>query len=568
MTRHLCQEELLRYLDGELSKTAMRTTAAHLQACWSCQVEFDRLKEHIADILDAETNFPKPSLPPPRPWPRLDARLDAAMDRAATPFWQRLFAFPQRPVRMRLAYGLAALTLTLIAVSVWQPETVSAREALRRAVEADTARLSLDAHQVARQRVRVRRTARRMPSAGETRLEAWQTMKAAWWSSGADPVSAELRARYQANGLDAALPLSPRAVEFWVKIAGSEPSSSGNRESIDLRVVSIAPPKRGELESVALHLRRKDWHVHEMTLSFTDVTYRIMEDESAILPRANVPPDVLALLEPQTAPRESAAGARELAAVRGPAPSNNLDDLEMEIRYDLHTAGADLDGSLEISQHPPGRVMVNASQLPPEMKERIAVLLGQRPGAQVELNEPATAVPLGRTTRIIPPAGPASGGSDPRLTRFLEGGGVPENYVRSVLESSNTVLTRLYALRSLAMRWPADQEARLSSVAGTRLLTMAKDHAKAARLAASELSQRIAPLFTYFGQNRPSEPVETAVVPWQQASASGLAAAQRTDRTLRSLLTTSETPLSPDQGIPQLQQAIRDLERAALALPE
>jgi anti-sigma factor RsiW len=79
VTRHLSKEQLLRHLDGEMSISGMRRAAAHLQACWSCQVEFNRLKEHIAAIIDAHVNVFSPSLPPPGiPWPRLEPRLERA----------------------------------------------------------------------------------------------------------------------------------------------------------------------------------------------------------------------------------------------------------------------------------------------------------------------------------------------------------------------------------------------------------------------------------------------------------------------------------------------------------
>jgi anti-sigma factor RsiW len=79
MTGHLSKEQLLRHLDGEMSISGMRRTAAHLQACWSCQVEFSRLKEHIAAIIDAHVSVFSQSLPPPHaPWPRLEPRLKQA----------------------------------------------------------------------------------------------------------------------------------------------------------------------------------------------------------------------------------------------------------------------------------------------------------------------------------------------------------------------------------------------------------------------------------------------------------------------------------------------------------
>ena len=92
MTRHLSKEQLLRHLDGEMSISGMRRAAAHLQACWSCQAEFDRLKEHIASIIDAHVNVFSPSLPPPgAPWPRLEPRLERAR-RSNVPFSRKLIS--------------------------------------------------------------------------------------------------------------------------------------------------------------------------------------------------------------------------------------------------------------------------------------------------------------------------------------------------------------------------------------------------------------------------------------------------------------------------------------------
>lgn len=88
MRKHLLPEELLRCLDGELRRFAMRRATAHLQSCRSCQVELERLKEHIAAILDAENAVFEPCLPPPAPWPRLGPRLERA-GRSEPPLWNR-----------------------------------------------------------------------------------------------------------------------------------------------------------------------------------------------------------------------------------------------------------------------------------------------------------------------------------------------------------------------------------------------------------------------------------------------------------------------------------------------
>src|SRR5277367_2207286 len=138
MTSHSSPEQLLRYLDGELPSSAMRKTAAHLQACWSCQVELDRLKLHIALIVDAEAEAFGPSLPPPpKPWPRIEPRLEKARG-GAVPFWKKLFT--QRSTQS-LAYGIPAVGLLIAGIAgilVWAPVAlVSANEVLSKAIIAD-----------------------------------------------------------------------------------------------------------------------------------------------------------------------------------------------------------------------------------------------------------------------------------------------------------------------------------------------------------------------------------------------------------------------------------------------
>jgi anti-sigma factor RsiW len=120
MTRHLSKEQLLRHLDGEMSMSGMRNAAEHLHACWACQVEFSRLKEHIAAILDAHVNVLSPSLPPPSaPWPRLEPRLERAMRSNPRPFWRTAVAFGEAPLERLLAFGAVAAALVLILFRVF-----------------------------------------------------------------------------------------------------------------------------------------------------------------------------------------------------------------------------------------------------------------------------------------------------------------------------------------------------------------------------------------------------------------------------------------------------------------
>ena len=92
MTRHLQSEELLRYLDGELSGFEMRRTAAHLRSCGSCQADLERMKERLVAVLDLQKTVFEATLPaPPNPWPRLEPRLDRAARAEFPTLRKRLF---------------------------------------------------------------------------------------------------------------------------------------------------------------------------------------------------------------------------------------------------------------------------------------------------------------------------------------------------------------------------------------------------------------------------------------------------------------------------------------------
>jgi anti-sigma factor RsiW len=120
MTTHLSKEQLLRHLDGEMSFSGMRRAAAHLQACWSCQVEFSRLKEHIAAIIDAHVNVFSPSLPPPHaPWPRLEPRLKGATRFKSRFLWRNAISTGTTSWRMQFVIGALVSSLALIMILVF-----------------------------------------------------------------------------------------------------------------------------------------------------------------------------------------------------------------------------------------------------------------------------------------------------------------------------------------------------------------------------------------------------------------------------------------------------------------
>ena len=81
------------------------------------QVEFDRLKQHIALIVDAEHQPRTDSTVAPKRRPRIEPRLEKTRERG-TPFWRKLFT-PR--TRLSLAYGIPALALLIVGILLWSP---------------------------------------------------------------------------------------------------------------------------------------------------------------------------------------------------------------------------------------------------------------------------------------------------------------------------------------------------------------------------------------------------------------------------------------------------------------
>jgi hypothetical protein len=210
---------------------------------------------------------------------------------------------------------------------------------------------------------------------------------------------------------------------------------------------------------------------------------------------------------------------------------------------------------------------VDARQVSPQTRERLTAALANVPG--VELAFAAGESGPGRTpTRTIPEKAASPIPADGRLGLFFGGTEAQENFTRLALERGNRLLERLYALQELSARWPAGQETRLSQTARMRLDSMVRNHARAARTEASELGKQLDPLLKNFGFSASEQTGAPASISWQDAATSGLDAARRTDRALRSILTSSDTPLSIETAMPQIQQGLADLSRFVRSLPE
>ena len=574
MTEHLGREQLLGYLDGELPKPAMLRAAEHIQSCWTCRTELERLKEDIGTILDAQNRIILPGVPPPpQPWPRLEPRIAAQLTAKESLFsqlWRRATtAYELLPRPLCLGAAVAGL-LVIAAILSLSPSTLSANEVLRKLSDAEARRMPSTIGVFVRQKVRVRKTARRDGLTRSGEVDSWRSANAVHWKiDEADPVALDLQDRYRARKTLNDLPISAASCGNWS--AGGALDGKVIRSSSAMEIVFTTPNQSIEADflGLALQVNPDDWHVTEMRLEFADAAFDISEEELNVFSRKDVPADVLASFD---APVQATIGAKLSAKIAPPVVPDisaqlDLDEVEMNVRFALHQIGADLGEPLEIRRDA-GLVAVRAWQVSPERQELLKDLL-DKPGVHLELVPPGDASSVNQLppASLSPPASADPGFSpelrrldEERLMKWFGSTTAKEVFTRSALAAMTDLLSRLFAMKQLADRWPADTKARLSSSANSHLTTMVKDDFRSAANRSAELKAMVGPLVKAFVPDANVTPSAEAPTAWQNASTVGLETAKEADRLLRSLITTTSAPLSLDRGLPLLNQKLSDLD--------
>jgi anti-sigma factor RsiW len=511
--RHPDDGLLLRYLDGELSGRKARQVREHLEACWQCRADVEQLQATISQSVRYRKDVLGALPAPPAEWSRLDFEsVDAEL--AAESFWarlSRLFSPRQNaPIRWALS-GAAALALALLAIhQLRETPKVEAAALLKKAVAV------ADARPHTSRRLRITTAHKQL-----THLVGSPVQLAA--------DEREIAALFHAAHYDFDDPLSARAYSGW---RGQLAAYQDQVETSDPNVYTITTTTPdGALRSATLKLRSSDLEPVEGRFEFRDSQWVEMTE----------------LVGQQTLPASTVAGTTggmprqpgmppvpEAVAPEAPEPPGFAE--EVQVYSALHQVGADLGDPIEVSRSG-GEIVVSGNGVSPQHQQKIHNLLDRLPHVAVRFSEPS--FPASSQPAPEPATRDAASPEKPKYPARLEQrlGGRPqfERFSGQVMDWSEAVMARVYALHNLAQQFPAEKETALRPEERRTLRAIGADHINALKTDLQKLVRTVNPVLTDIGA-RASVPTPSLAESWQPASDQLFASGRRMETLLASVL--------------------------------
>jgi hypothetical protein len=536
--RHPEDGLLLRYLDGELPGRKARQVRAHLEACWQCRAQVDELESTIGECVRYRQSVLAPSLPPPpAAWRGLDfERVEAEL---AGQSWlirlARFFSPRRHPVLGWALSGAAVLALGFVVVQqLRETPKVEAAALLEKAVRASQARPA------ALKRLRITTRGGQMtrvigvaykPAARETEIARLFDAAHYDWN---DPLSAKSFAAWR-GGLahfQDAVASQPNSYDITTTTDDSELLSA----TLKLRGTDLEPLE-GRFE-----FRNRDWvEMTELVDQQTNPASSVAGTTGGMPRQPGVPPG------PLDVPAESAetpAFSEELAVVSA-----------------LHGMGADLGDPLEISRE--GRqVLVSGTGIAPQRQQQIHGLLDRLPHVVVRFEDPAfpaSAVPVQSEPATRDAAGSEKSTYAARIEERLGGRPQFERFSSSLLDWTDSAMTRAYALRRLAQQFSAAAENEMTAEDRRTLRNLGREHAAAFAKDAQRVANTLNPVLTGMGGGAAQLESLPEAADWQSASEDLLATARRTETLLAVVLGVAPAELSSGDAPAELVAALAQL---------
>ena len=484
--RHPDGEQLLRYCDGELTSRQARKIKSHLESCWSCRTDVEEVQKVVGECVRYRKDVLGAHLPPPpAPWKDLTAGFDAIDREIGRP---RITAKTWMPIAAAIAVAWIAW------YQLRDVPSVKAAELLRKAVAAADA---APAVKPARIRIRTNR----------------QTVIRVAGVKSAETGPLE--------------PLSARSFQQWRdELAEKRDEITTAAGNYQIRTTTSS----GELAEATLQLRMSDLRPVQERLQFRNSDWAEIEE---IGEEAAPQPELVASAAP--VPRGATAPSNlSLNEFRQPAPAATVGD-ELNVLVALHQVGADLGDPIEVKRAS-GRILVAGVGIDPQRRQEIARALGSLPNVDVRFSE-GDAAPA-QAEKPVRPENPASAAAtawQARIEKQAGGRGHYEQLAAGVLDASETMMSRAYALRRIAERFPREAEPEMTAADRQVLHDLYRDHASALARQAAEIERLLMPVLAPLG-GKASAAAPGSASSWQAGTEELFTIARRTETLLAVML--------------------------------
>lgn len=536
---HLSEEHLLMLVDGELSAKEAANAREHIETCWNCRVELEKIEETISLFVEFKKKIQTPlNTPPPNNWNNFNHQL-AEIKRESTKPQQSWFNFSNLS-QFQLRFGIASIAMLLIVAIMWQlvtVEKVSAAELLDKAALSQKEKINSTSQPVVYQKLKIR-------LANEKAMD-WEVWNDAGNSrskqkiSGEQPkestdILQELSAILQKNRMNPQQPLSPESFKSWYNGLSDKTDEITENESLTLKITNNKISFEGEICEAILKFRPNDYHPYNQILkvktnngekifeisevnfevvslntlkpNFFDETPTSTEIVKIEKPTSSPSPEVSPSPTAESLPEISLSSSPEVKAANAEntsKPTANT-DLEVEVLQLLNNAKADLGEEITVKLEN-GILYIRGLVESTERKEEILKNLQsirQNPAVRIELDTIAEAVAKQKNPSNKKPTAvdnletkTLNTAAQNDLVEHFGNEAEARRFASNTVSRSSQALSHVYALRRLAAQFSAAEIKKLSPEAKSKWLNLIASHARSFISANENLSRDLGNVF-------------------------------------------------------------------------
>jgi hypothetical protein len=517
---HPNDEQLLLYADGESPARTASEIRSHLEACWQCRVELEELQNTVSECVRYRKNTLQRHLPPPpAAWTdiyRGFAAIDAALDPAS--FWDRAAWFLQAPLRNARRWAPVAATLLVVCgLFYWfrQTPSVQAAELLRKAVAAEDARPQ-----------KPRRIQIRTKNQSLTHL-ARPGKNVALSSAERDAIR-PIQALLQAADYNWEQPLSAKSYQAWHdRLSGKQDEVIEEQAAYRIRTRTAS----GELTAATLTVSRQDLRPVEERFEFSNREW--VEITELV---DNAAPDAIVAAGGNSSYKQYEAPFSirpKQAQLPGPAVSATIGD-ELRVLAALNRVGADLGDPIEVSRAG-GDIVVTGVGIAPQRQQEISGALSAQSHVIVRFSDsvPAKVEPEKEASTDIVVVNADVQQLQAKMAEQIGGRVNFTQLAAQVLDLSDPMMSRAYALRRLAERFPVELEPELSAQDWQLLRSLQRQHSEALRRQMAEIDRLLRPaLASVSGGTAPGPAGMPLSGAWQPATEELFQSARQVEKLL------------------------------------